>query len=608
MPSVNRSTASRTLRPGHWHLAVPTALVALVLLACPAEMARPDLQSPPNVVVVMTDDQGYGDFSLTGNPILRTPNLDALAAESAWFTDFHVAPSCTATRGQLLTGLDSLRNGASSPHGQRHLLRRGLRTMADEFAERGYRTALYGKWHLGGNTPGHRPHERGFQDAVHYLRGGVQSLPNYWNSDLQDDYLLRNGSYERFEGYATDVWFDLAEAFVRQRREDGEPFLLYLPLNAPHGPLLAPDRYREPYRHLDKETATFFAMIATVDDRIGRFVALLSELTLRDSTILVFLTDNGTANGEEVFSAGMRGKKGSLYDGGHRVPLFVSWPGGQLRPPGKVDALTHVQDLLPTLLDLCNLNPPPGAQYDGVSLAPLLRTGKQPALQDRAVVVQQSDQKGRGAVLWRNWRWVGGELYDLSEDPAQVRDLAGERPDLAAKLAGDYERWWAEVEPGLGLEPYPVGMEPQMLTSYDWWHGPRVYNWPHLRRGDRGHGRFEVRVERPGRYRVALRRWPRESGLGIRSPADRHVADDPYMAGDPRIEAFPPGRALDILEAGTRFGTVERRMAVEDGAQEIEFEFVLEAGLTEFETWFVDRDGERFGAYYAYVERMEGSE
>ena len=306
------------------------------------------LAERPNVVLIMTDDQGYGDFSYHGNPILKTPNMDRLAAESIRLTDFHVAPSCTPTRGQLLTGMDALRNGANSAHGQFFLLKRGLQTMAELFRANGYSTALYGKWHLGGNFVDFRPHERGFEDAVHFLRGGVQSHPNPWNSDLFDDNYYHNGRLEFFPGYATDLWFDLGSRFVWEKLDQRKPFFLYLPLNAPHAPLLVPDTYRQPYLDLDKATATFFGMIAGVDDRIGRLMKFLEEQDAKQNTIVIFLTDNGTANGERVWNAGMRGKKASLYEGGHRVPCWIRWPGGQLRAPSDVSDLTHVQDLLPT--------------------------------------------------------------------------------------------------------------------------------------------------------------------------------------------------------------------------------------------------------------------
>jgi arylsulfatase A-like enzyme len=559
----------------------------------------------PNVVLIMTDDQGYGDFSCLGNPVLETPHLDKLAAESIRLTNFHVAPSCTPTRGQLLTGLDALRNGASSPTGQRFLLKRGIPTMGDIFRQHGYRTALYGKWHLGGNFRDFKPHERGFDDAVYFLRGGVQSHPNYWNSDLFDDYLYHKEELVQYPGYATDVWFDLADQFVSSCQESGEPFFLYLPLNAPHGPLLVPDHYRAPYLHLDKETATFFGMIASVDERLGKFLARLQQQNLQGNTIVVFLTDNGTANGEKIWNAGMRGKKGSLYEGGHRVPCWIRWPSGNLRPATDLDALAQCQDLLPTLCDLCKLASDSLSPLDGLSLAPLLRGLAQPELEDRVLVVQNSPEAGKGVVMQGHWRLVDGQLYDLVRDPAQTQDLSLQRADMKQRLTEHYNAWWSGVKDELELEPYRIGAEPETkLTAYDWYYGRPVFNWPHLRKGDRSNGKYTIVMDRAGRYRVTLRRWPRESNLAIRSAVERFVPTDSFMAYDDDMAPFPPGPGLDIVSVRVKFGNVVQRLDVESDAEEVSMEFDVDATADELQTWFITADGEEFGANYVYIEPL----
>jgi arylsulfatase A-like enzyme len=599
------------LRVARGASAVPVLCLVLTLAAGSLGAGEPSAPraAKPNVILIMTDDQGHGDFSLHGNPVLKTPALDALAHRSIRFTDFHVAPTCTPTRGQLLTGLDALRNGATSATGQRLLLKRGLPTMGDIFRANGYRTALYGKWHLGGNFVDFRPHERGFEDAVYFLRGGVQSHPNPWNSDLFDDTLYHNGELKQFPGYATDVWFDLATEFVRKRRQDGQPFFLYLPLNAPHAPYMVPEAYREPYKNLEKLIATFFGMIATVDDRVGRFVAMLEEEGMADNTLLIFLTDNGTAEGDVIYNSGMRGRKTSLYEGGHRVPCWISWPKGSLVEPRDIDVLTQCQDLLPTLIDLCGLEVPAGTRFDGTSLAPLLRGGRQPELDDRMLVVQRITSRGRGTVMWRKWRLVEEELYDLRSDPGQSRNVAAENPAIVQRLQSHYDRWWQSVEPGLAVERYRLGVagNETMLTAYDW-EGRTVANWPHLRRGDRGQGRYAVTIDQPGRYRISLRRWPRESGAGIRAAVPRHVPPDAFMAFDddhrsPHVPPFPPGQALDIVGAKVRFGNHEQSLPVRSDDQEVTFTFELPAGDTDFQTWFRLGDGTEFGAYYAYIRR-----
>ena len=287
----------------------------------------------PNVIVVITDDQGYGDLSYTGNPVLRTPALDRLQAESVRFTDFHVCPVCTPTRGELMTGCDSLRNGATFVSMGRALLRADLPTAADVFAANGYRTGLFGKWHLGDNYP-YRPQDRGFQEAIWHPSWGITSAADVYGNDYFDDTYRHRDRVEEFRGYCTDVWFEQATSWIRRCVRGGDPFFAYVATNAPHGPLWVPDHYRDPYRgavaggRVTADHASFFAMIACIDDNLGRLDWFLHQNGLYDDTIFVFMTDNGTATGEAVYNAGMRGRKSSIYDGGHRVPCLLRWPGG----------------------------------------------------------------------------------------------------------------------------------------------------------------------------------------------------------------------------------------------------------------------------------------
>ncbi len=310
----------------------------------------------PNVIVVLTDDQGYGDLSYTGNPVLRTPALDRLQAESVRFTDFHVCPVCTPTRGELMTGCDSLRNGATFVSMGRALLRTDLPTAADIFAANGYRTGLFGKWHLGDNYP-YRPQDRGFQEAVWHPSWGITSAADVYGNDYFDDTYRHRDRMEEFRGYCTDVWFEQATAWIRHCARGGDPFFAYVGTNAPHGPLWVPDHYRDPYRgavadgRVTADHASFFAMIACIDENLARLDWFLHQNGLYDDTIFVFMTDNGTASGEAVYNAGMRGRKSSIYDGGHRVPCLLRWPGGGiggLRPgdaaPAR-EAATGASDL-----------------------------------------------------------------------------------------------------------------------------------------------------------------------------------------------------------------------------------------------------------------------
>ena len=235
----------------------------------------------PNVIIVVSDDQGYGDFSCHGNPILKTPNLDKLHDRSIRLTDFHVAPMCTPTRGQLLTGLDALHSGASSVCAGRSFIRRGIPTLAELFAANGYRTGHFGKWHLGDSYP-NLPHQRGFQETVYFLGWGITSMADLWQNDCFDGRFRHNGVLQQYKGYCTDVWFDLAMNWIKERRDKDEPFFVYLPTNAAHGPCWVADKYKQPYK--GRGPAGFFGMIANLDENMGRLDAFLSANGLGDNT------------------------------------------------------------------------------------------------------------------------------------------------------------------------------------------------------------------------------------------------------------------------------------------------------------------------------------
>ncbi len=584
---------------GHRSRIAPSirALVALAALAtlCAA-------QPHPNVIVVLTDDQGYGDLSAHDNPVLQIPNLDRLHSQSIRFTDFHVAPMCTPTRGQLLTGRDAIDNGASFVCMGRSLIREELPTMADIFQDAGYATGHFGKWHLGDNYP-FRPQDRGFQETIHHGAWGITSLADYFGNDYFNDHYRHNGRIEQYTGYCTDVWFEEAMSWIRRQAGAEQPFLVYLPTNAPHVPLWVPRKYIEPYLgRVPSRIAKFFGMIANIDENMGRLIRMLDELGIAEQTIFVFLADNGTAQGESVFNAGMRGKKRSLYEGGHRVPLFVRWPAGNLGPPRDIDALTHVQDVLPTLLDLSRVPAPPQAAFDGTSLAPLLH-GRPQDLSERMLVVQYGgvfEKERDTAVMWNRWRLVNGtELYDLSTDPGQRNDVAGDYPDTVATMRAHYNEWWNELMPAAeAYQPIVVGAKaenPVRLNASDW-NGVYCDNPRCVRGGQKLSGPWTVRVERPGRYRIALRRWPQESGLAVRDPAAPLQGE----YGD-----LIAGRALPVTHARLRVGDSEFRKRVHSDDREVVFDAELEGGETEIQSWFLDEAGELLaGAYYVEVERV----
>ena len=437
--------------------------------------------SQPNVVFVLTDDQGYGDLSCLGNPVLRTPCIDRLHDESVRFTDFHVAPMCTPTRGELLTGRDALYNGATFVCLGRTLLRSELPTMADIFAANGYHTGHFGKWHLGDNYP-YRPQDRGFHETVYHPAWGITSPPDYFGNDYFDDHYRHQDEIKQYRGYCTDVWFEQAIAWMRRCHQQGNPFFTYIATNAPHGPLWIPNQYRQPYLgEVTRNEASFFGMIASIDENMERLELFLKETGLSDNTILIFMTDNGTATGENVFNAGMRGRKTSLYDGGHRVPFFVRWQNGGVGGGRDVHGLTRSTDVLPSLIDVCGLRVDDELTFDGVSLANTLREDTEPPSERMAVVqyghasegTSGHTEKNGAAVLWNTWRLVHGtELYDVSTDIGQNRDVAASNSDVVGRMQDYYEQWWASVGSNLDLyQPITIGSNhenPVRLCSCDW--------------------------------------------------------------------------------------------------------------------------------------------
>ncbi|MEQ2006905.1 MAG: arylsulfatase [Limisphaerales bacterium] len=587
-------------------LILTLCLASLLLLGtniATTASAAADAPRKPNVIIVLTDDQGYGDLSCHGNPVLKTPHLDRLHGESVRFTDFHVAPMCTPTRGQLMSGVDCLRNGAMNVSSGRTFLRRSLPTMADVFASGGYHCGQFGKWHLGDNYP-YRPQDRGFHETIHYPSSAIGSAPDFWNNDYFDDTYSHNGRQEKFHGYTTDVFFDEAMKWMRSQASAKKPFFCYLPTAAAHWPLFVPQKYRELYKGQKPGVASFFGMIGNIDENIGRLETFLAKTGLRDNTIVIFMTDNGGTVGVPLFNAGMKGGKTTLWEGGHRVPCFVRWPGGKLRAPGDVAELTQVQDILPTLAELCTLPTRPNTRYDGVSLARLLR-GEAEQLPDRMLVVNFSrlndpqPAKEGAAVLWKRWRLLPGrELYDLATDPHQDQNVIEKFPDIAAKMSAHLDAWWRETEPGINdFGAVIIGNDaenPSLLAPPDW-QDSFLDMGDQVRDGLRRNGLWNVIVDRAGDYQIELRRWPREADAGITAALPAHKHTD---------GTFRPGVALPITSARLKIAGFDETHAVTLDAKQVTFTVKLPAGRTQLQTWFSDKEGsEVAGAYYVHATR-----
>ncbi len=591
------------------------ALVLLLAAAIPRLTDAATAARKPNVVLVLTDDQGYGDLSCLGNPVLKTPNLDALWGESVRLTDYHVSPTCSPTRAALQTGHWTNRTGVWHTIMGRSLLRANEVTMGQVFQQAGYATGMFGKWHLGDNYP-YRPGDRGYGEVMRNGGGGVGQTPDYWNNAYFNGAYFHNTKPEPVKGFCTDVWFDYTKRFIAAQKKAGRPFFVYLCTNAPHGPMHSPEESSAPYQAVGTHVANFFGMIANIDENVGRLRAFLRQQGLAENTIFIFTTDNGTSSGEKVFNAGMRGKKGSEYDGGHRVPLFIYWPDGGLTGGRDVKPLTAHVDVLPTLIDLCGIPSPKGVKFDGRSLRPLLygQAGRGDGSWDDRILITDS-QRVKDPIKWRKssvmtsrWRLINGkQLYAIHEDPGQKHDVAAAHPEVVKRLRRFYQDWWAELEPTF-REDCPIYLghpadNPARLTCHDW-ITTRMTPWNQAMiraaaTGPEMTGFWNVKVVAGGEYEIRLRRWPREADAAIDAPLPPG-ADVP---GDTAFRAHP-GKALPIVRATVRIGDTEAQAPVAPGAKEVVLRMRLAAGVTRMTARFFTADGQALGAYYAYVKKL----
>jgi arylsulfatase A-like enzyme len=546
-------------------------------------VAAAEKPARPNIVLVMTDDQGYGDISAHGNDVLRTPFLDVLHSESVRLTDFHVNPTCAPTRSALMTGRTNLRAGVWHTINGRSIMDLKEQTMAEVFADAGYRTGMFGKWHLGDNWP-YRPNDRGFQETVVHKGGGITQGPDFWGNDYFDDTYYVDGEPKPFKGYCTDVFFEEAEKFISSVGD--EPFLAYISTNAPHAPYFCPDEWKKPYldQGIQEPRASFYGMIANIDDNVGQLREYLQEKGLAENTIFIFMTDNGSAgaSGAEGFNAGMRFKKGSHYDGGHRVPFFVSWPAGGLGGGVDVDQLTAHLDVLPTLTSLTGVPFSPKHELDGQDISWMLRgetrSYSRTLFIDSQRIIQPRKWKS-SAVVTKRWRMINGaELYDMSVDPGQTTDVAGENPGVVAELRRRYEVYWESLKPEFAhIAWLPIGAKemPELrLYAHDWFmdHPGNAYHQIHAREFRPASGSWMVDVRRTGLYELRLMQVPAEAGVPLRA-----------------------------VRSELRIGAESWAKPVEAGAVEVVYYVRLEAGKRKLQGWLIGEDGKNRGPYYLDV-------
>ena len=567
----------------------------------------------PNVVFVITDDQGYGDISAHGNPILKTPALDILHGESTRLTNYHVTPTCSPTRGALMSGHYTNRAGPWHTIMGRSMLFEGEATLGQVFSDSGYATGMFGKWHLGDNYP-FRPEDRGFQEVVRHAGGGVGQTPDYWDNSYFDDTYFHNSVPTKYEGYCSDVYFDTAKTFIKNSVKAGKSFFAYICTNAPHGPFHAEDKYWKPYLEygLSEREAIFFGMIANIDENVGEMREFLDDQRLAENTIFVFTTDNGTASGENVFNSGMRGKKGSEYDGGHRVPLFWYWPKAGHDEARDINQLTAHIDILPTFIDICGLEAPHNYFFDGRSLAPLI-FDLPVNWPDRTIItdsqrVQDPIKWRKSSVMTQRWRLINGaELYDMDSDPGQEKDVASKHPKVVENLRSDYDAWWESLQPAFKkFATITLGHpeeNPAQLTCHDWLTGNLGVPWHQsaVREAKLGFGYsgiWAVKFAEAGDYKLTLRRWPQETGLDL----DASLAPGKPVPG---LKAFreTPGKSMKFKAATIKVGdqTYEKQVM---GGEGVTFNMNLSEGKSFIDAYFTTEEDQKMGAYYVIVEKI----
>ncbi len=421
----------------------------------------------PNIIFVMPDDVGYGDYACLGNPLIRTPAVDAFKKQSLLFTQFHVSPTCSPTRSALMSGRHEFRNGVTHTILERERLSLTTFTLPQMLKTVGYTTGIFGKWHLG-DEEAYRPESRGFDEVYIHGGGGIgQIYPGSCgdapgNTNI-NPVLWHNGRFEKTTGYCTDLFFAQAIRWMDAKHNAKEPFFAYISLNAAHGPHVVPREYYEYYLGkpgVDEEVAKFMGMIENVDTNFGQLLAKLDEWGIAENTLVIYTNDNGGTAGCRVFNAGLRSGKGTPYQGGIRAPCFIRWPAGGVPAAAECAALCAHIDLFPTLAEIAGatLSTEVQQQVEGRSLLPVLKN-PQAEWKDRTLVHhvgrwakgKQADSKYNNCAI-QNSRFTlvnDTELYDLKADPGETRNIIDEHAEVVATLRAAYDQWWNEVQPML---------------------------------------------------------------------------------------------------------------------------------------------------------------
>ena len=572
---------------------MPPVMVIVSVFLWPLIIAATE---KPNVILILTDDQGYGDVGFHGNSELSTPNLDRLAKESAELTNFYVQPLCTPTRAALLTGRYPERTGAVEVNYGRSIIREDETTIAEILKAAGYRTGIFGKWHLGDNFPV-RPSDKGFEECLHHTAGGIGQAGDPPGNSYFDPILRHNNVPKKYEGYCNDIFFREAMDFAETHKD--EPFFIYLATNLPHLPLQVAEKYVEPYRKygVNEINAKTYGMIANIDENVGFVMNRLKELDLEENTIVIFLSDNGPRTSRQKndlypdrYNAGLRGTKSSIYEGGIRVPFLIRWP-NKIKAGAKLPHIAAHIDILPTLLDACGTKHIAADRFiDGRSLLPLLgdpdydwpdrtlffqhNANHEPlmyshfAVRSQRYKLVQPIPNPRDSVLDIGEYDIGAqlgnlELYDMESDGSEINDMADSNPQLVESMLESYEYWYRDVTAERNYwDPQRIYLgapeeNPVQLSRFDLQTMTRLPYW-------------SARVVRPGPYRFKLTfasadedrtAYVRFGSVQVSQPIPAGTRDCVFdsvilPSGDGRLEAWLKtgleSQAVDFLVAEYR--------------------------------------------------------
>ena len=515
---------------------IPAAVpvVCCVILSLRVHAAEPATAPRPNILFIMTDDQGYWDTGATGNPHIDTPNMDRIATEGVQFRRYYAAPVCAPTRAGIMTGRYYLRTGLYNTRFGGDSLGKGEVTVAQLLQKAGYRTGLFGKWHLG-KYPGYQPQECGFDEFFGHYHGHIERYHF-------PDQVFHNGRKVEARGYVTDLFTESAIDFIDHAARSSErPFFCALMYNAPHSPwLLDTSHFGQPEgdkllkKYLDRglpiREARIYALIERVDQNIGRVLKKIQSLGIAGKTLVVFTSDNGGVS--RFWNGGMKGRKASPYEGGVRAPCFVRWP-GVVPAESTVQAQVSHVDWLPTFCELADAPLPDDRTIDGQSLVPLLKAGK--GTEHHHYVYHTWDRytpnpDKRWSISDQRWKLVGmfaadarpnpdkWQLYDLQTDPGETRNVRQKHPEIVKRLRTEFVRWFKDVTNGIEYEPvripvgHPDAKSVEISPSWAKWTGKQIhytfdgYDWDTIdgwkEPGERAVWRLDV--QRAGTYRVRL--------------------------------------------------------------------------------------------------------